>query len=114
MHHIMTGFPHTGFLIRLLFISVKMALEQTVQDLQTQNDQLQDLFLNLSKGKEEVKELLIESITKKIPEDDKDGHLKQLQEEIATMRIQMLGQMALIQNLTREQEELRILVNKLH
>ena len=27
MHHVITGFPHTSFLICLLFISVKMALE---------------------------------------------------------------------------------------
>ena len=40
--------------------------------------------------------------------------MKQLQVEITTMRIQMLGQMALIQNLARGQEELRIIVNKLH
>ena len=91
-----------------------MTLKQTVQDLQTQNDQLQDLFLNLPKGKEEVKALLIESMTNNNPEDDKEGQMRQLQAEIATMRIQMLVQMALIQNLARGQEELRILVNKLH
>ena len=91
-----------------------MALEHTVQDLHTQNDQLQDLFLNISKGQEEVKALLIESMIEKNPEDNKDGQLKQLQAEIATMRIQMLGQMALIQNLARGQEDLRILINKLH
>ena len=91
-----------------------MALEQTIQDLQTQNDQLQDLFPNLSKGQEEVKVLLIEKMTEKNPRDEKDGQLKQLQAEIATMRIHMLAQMALIQNLARGQEELRVLVNKLH
>ena len=47
-----------------------MALEQTVKDLQIQNFQFQDLFLNLSKGQEEVKALLIESMTNKNPEDD--------------------------------------------
>ena len=73
-----------------------MALEQNEQDLQTQNDQLQDFFLNLSKRQEEVKELLIESMTEKNHEDNKDGQMKLLQAEIATMRIQMLGQMTLI------------------
>ena len=57
MHRIMTGFPLPGLLILLLFISVAMALERTVKDIQAQNAQLQEMFLNLSKGKEEVKAL---------------------------------------------------------
>ena len=52
------------------------------------------------------------------PEGTKDDQLEQLQTEIAIMKIQMMGQlvgqMALIQNLARGQEELRTLVNKLH
>ena len=40
--------------------------------------------------------------------------MRQLQAEIATMRIQMLGQMAPIQYLAHGQEELRILVSKLY
>ena len=71
------------------------------------------MFLNLSRGQEEFKVLLTESMAKKNPEGNKDNQLKQLQDEIATMRIQMLGQMTLIQNLARGQEELRILINKL-
>src|SRR3954469_4398655 len=35
-----------------------MNLEQSVKDLQAQNAQFQDLILNLSKGQEELKELL--------------------------------------------------------
>src|SRR3954468_6413023 len=35
-----------------------MNLEQSVKDLQAQNAQFQDLILNLSKGKEELKALL--------------------------------------------------------
>ena len=50
---------------------------------------------------------------KKNPKDNKDDQLEQLQAEMAEMRIQMNGQMALIQNLARGQEELRVLVNKL-
>ena len=61
-----------------------------------------------------MKELLAGSLTKKNPNDNKDDQLEQLQAEMERMRIQMLGQMSLIQNLTHIQEELRILVNKLH
>ena len=47
-----------------------------------------------------------------------DDQLEQLQTEMATMKIQMMGQMvgqmALIQNLARGKEEVRSLVNKLH
>ena len=41
MHHIMTGFSHTGLLIFLLFISSKMDMEQTVKELQAKNAQFQ-------------------------------------------------------------------------
>ena len=37
-----------------------MALEQTVKDLQAQNAQFQEMILNLSKGQEELKALLLE------------------------------------------------------
>ena len=118
MHHIMTGFSNTSLLIFLLFISVEMALEKTVIDLKAQNPHLQEFFLNLSKGQEELKALLIESMTKKNPEDNMDDQLEQLQIEMATMKVQMMGkmvgQMALIQNLARGQEDLRALVNMLH
>ena len=72
------------------------------------------MFPTLSKGQEELKALLTESMTKKNPEDNRDDQLEQLQAEMATMRIQMMGQKALIQNLARGQEELRILISKLH
>ena len=91
-----------------------MALEQTVRNLQVQDAQFKEMFLNLSKGQEELKALLTESMTKKNPEDNKDDQLEQLQAEMAMMRIQMMGQMALIQNLARGQEELRILISKLY
>ena len=78
-----------------------MALEQTVRNLQVQDAQFKEMFLNLSKGQEELKALLTESMTKKNPKDNKDDQLEQLQAEMATMRIQMMGQMALIQNLAR-------------
>ena len=58
MHCIITGFPFSGLLIFLLFISVEMALEHTIKDIQAQNSQLQEMFLNLSQGQEEIKALL--------------------------------------------------------
>ena len=74
--HIMTGFSHTGLLIFLLFISIEMALEQTIKDIQTQNAQLQEMFLNLSKGKEELKTLFIESVTNDDPKGDKESQIR--------------------------------------
>ena len=73
-----------------------MALEQTVQDLQTQDAQFKEMFLNLSKGQEELKALLAWNTAKKNPEDNKGDQLEQLQAEMERMRIHMSGQMALI------------------
>ena len=102
-------------LILSLFISArKMAHEKTDRDLQTSDGQLKEMFLSLSKGKGELKTLIVGTMTKKNPDNDKDGQLEQLQAEMETMRIQMISQMALIQNLARGQEELRIRINKLH
>ena len=42
-----------------------MDLEQAVKNLQAQNAQLQEMILNLSKGKEELKALLLEKKDKK-------------------------------------------------
>ena len=51
-------------------------------------------------------------------EGNKDDLLERLQTEIAIMRVQMMGQlvgqMALIQNLAQGQEELKVLINQLH
>ena len=44
-----------------------MDLEQTVKDLQAQNAQLQEMILNLSKGQEELKALLLEKKKDKKP-----------------------------------------------
>ena len=73
-----------------------------------------EMFLNLAKGKEELKMLLNGNLTKKHPENHKDDQLEQLQAEMERRRTHMNGQMALIQSLAREQEELRILISKLH
>ena len=55
-----------------------MALEKTIKDIQAQNAQLQEMFLNLSKGQEEVKALLTRGVVVKNPEDTKDDHLERL------------------------------------
>ena len=90
-----------------------MALQQDNEDLQTQEAQFREMFLNLSKGQEELKVLLAGNLTKKHPDNNKDDQVEQLQVEMEAMRIQMLGQMALIQNLAQGQEEQRALINKL-
>ena len=64
-----------------------MALKQNNRDLQSQEPRFMEMFLNLSKGQEEVNALLIRSMTKRNPEDNKDDQLYQLQTEMATMRI---------------------------
>ena len=95
-----------------------MALEQTIKSTQIQNPYLQEMFLNLSKGQEEVKALLTKGMIMGNPEDDKDNQLDRLQIEVAIMKVQMIGQLvgqiSLIQNLAQGQEELRALVNQLH
>ena len=73
-----------------------MAFQPDNQDLQTQEAQFRDVFLNLPKGQEELKTLLVRNLVKKSPEDNKDERLEQLQAEFSAMKTQMLGQMALI------------------
>ena len=79
-----------------------MALQQDNKDLHTQEALFRDIFLNLSKGKDELKTLLVGNLVRKSPEDNKDERMEQLQAEVDAMRTQMLGQMALIQGLARE------------
>ena len=64
-----------------------MALEQTIKGIQAQNAQLQEMFLNLSKGQEEVKALLTRGMAMGNPEDNKDDQLERLQTEMATMKV---------------------------
>ena len=96
-----------------LFISAT-TLQLDNRDLQTQEAQFREMFLNLSKGQEELKTLLVGNLTKKHPDNNKDDHVEQLQVEMEAMRIQMLRQMALIQSLARGQEKLRTIVNEFH
>ena len=99
-----------------LFISA-MALQQDNQDLRAQNAQLQEMFLNLSHGQEEIKSLLTRGLFLGNPGGIRNDQLEGLQIKLATMKIhmmgQLVGQMALIQDLAQRQEELRILINKL-
>ena len=78
-----------------LFISA-MAFPQDNQDLHTQETQFREIFLNLSKGQEELRTLLMGNLAKQNPEDDKDERLKRLQAEVDTMKTQMLGQRGII------------------
>ena len=66
-----------------------------------------EMFLNLSKGREELKALLAGNLTKKSPGENRDERLEQPQAEVEAMRTHMLGQMALIQGLSQGQEEMR-------
>ena len=58
-------FPRHFSHLLAVYFSRKMTLEQTVKDLQTQNAQFQEMFLNLAKGQEELKELVVNGKKKK-------------------------------------------------
>ena len=73
-----------------LFISA-MASQQDNQGLHAQETQFREIFLSLSKGKEELRTLLMGNLARKSPEDDKDERLKRLQTEVDTMKTQMLN-----------------------
>ena len=92
-----------------------MALERSVKDIQDQTAQLQEMFLNLSLGQEEMKALLTKGLENS--NNARSDQLEALQFDLATLRVQMMGQlvgqMALIQDLSQRQEELRVLVNQL-
>ena len=73
-----------------LFISA-MAFQPDNQDLQTREAQFRDVFLNLSKGREELKTLPVGNLVKKSPEENKEKRLEQLQAELGAMKTHMLG-----------------------
>ena len=64
-----------------------MALEHNIKYLQAQHAQFKEMFLNLSKGQEELKTLLAGNMAKKNLDDNMDGQLEQLQAEMERMRI---------------------------
>ena len=77
-----------------------MALEQTIKGIQAQNAQLKEMFLNLSKGQEEVKALLTRGMIVGNPGDNRDDQLE-LQIEIGILKGKLVSQMALIQDLAQ-------------
>ena len=87
MHFYHDRFPLSGLFTFLLFISVGMALEKTIKDIQAQNAQLREMFLNLSKGQEEVKGLLTRGMIMGNLGDDRDDQLERLQTEIAISKL---------------------------
>ena len=58
-----------------LFISA-MALQQDNRDLQTQEAQFREMFLNLSKGHKELKALIAGNLTMKHPDNEKDDKVE--------------------------------------
>ena len=73
-----------------LFISA-MALQQDNQDLRAQNAQLQEMFLNLSQGQEEIKALLTRGLVLGNPSGIRNDQLEGILIELATMKIHMMG-----------------------
>ena len=63
-----------------------MAFQPDNQDPHTQETQFREIFLNLSKGQEELRTLLMGNLVKKSPEDDKDERLKRLKDEVDALR----------------------------
>ena len=55
-----------------------MVLKQDNRDPQTQEAQFMQMFLNLYKGREELKTLLNRNLTKKHPDNNKDDQVEQL------------------------------------
>ena len=55
-----------------------MALQQDNRDLQTQEAQFMQMFLNLYQGQEELKALLTGNLIKKCPDNNKDDQVEQL------------------------------------
>ena len=108
-HHYITGIFVAGHLPFSLFISA-MASQQDNQDLLAQETRFGEILLNLSKGQEELRTLLMETFVRNSAEDER---LKHLQAEMDTMKVQMLGQRNAIQGLAQRQDELRFLANQL-
>ena len=68
-----------------------MASQQDNQDLLAQGTRLGEILLNLSKGQEELRTLLMETLVRNSAEDER---LKHLQAEMDAMKAQMLGQVS--------------------
>ena len=107
IHITITGILVAGHLPFSLFISA-MASQQDNQDFLAQETRFRKILLNLSKGQEELRTLLMGNLIRKSPEDDKDEQLKRLQAEVDTLKAQMLGQVTIIQDLAQRQDELGV------
>ena len=70
-YHRITGTFIAGHLPSPLFISA-MASQQDNQGLHAQETQFREIFLSLSKGQEELRTLLMGTLVRNSPEDDKD------------------------------------------
>ena len=81
-----------------------MALERSVKDIQDQTAQLQEMFLNLSLGQEQMKALLAKGLESS--NNARSDQLAELQFDLTTLRTQVMGQlvgqMALIQDQTAQ------------
>ncbi|CAI8584624.1 unnamed protein product, partial [Vicia faba] len=108
-HHCITGIPFAGHSPFPLFISA-MASQQDNQDFLAQETRFGKILLNLSKGQEELRTLIMETFVRNSAEDER---LEHLQAEVDALKAQMLGQMTAIQGLTQRQDELGVLINKL-
>ena len=73
-----------------------MAYPQDNQDFLAQETRFGEILLNLSKGQEELRTLLMGTFVKNNAEDEK---LKHLQTEVDALKAQMLGQVTAIQGL---------------
>ena len=105
-YHCITGILVAGYLPFPLFISA-MASQQDNQDFLAQETRFGEILLNLSKGQEELRTLLMETLVRNSAEDER---LKHLQAEVDILKAQMLGQVTIIQGLAQRQEELGVLV----
>ena len=87
-----------------------MASQQDNQDLLAQETRFGEILLNLSKGQEELRTLLRETLARNGAEDER---MRYQQAEIDALKVQMLGQATAIQRLAQRQDELWFLVNQL-
>ena len=53
-----------------------MAFQQDNKDLQTQEAQFTEMFLNLYKGQEDLKTLFVGNLTKERPDNNKDNQVE--------------------------------------
>ena len=87
-----------------------MDSQQDNQDLLAKETRFGEILMNLSKGQEELRTLLMGTFVRNGAEDER---LKHLQAEVDALKAQMLGQVTAIQGLAQRHDELGVLVNQL-